>query len=124
MPAVGRELRRAHPGGSVAQAARLPNYKFLPLFAQMTVDLKQLLAARTELDAQIAQARALESKAALAQIHAWIEDFGFTAQQVFPWKPPASNKVAAKFEMKRRAQPGPAEGSPPPGYKVKTKMIF
>lgn len=90
----------------------------------MTVDLKQLLAARTELDAQIAQARALESKAALAQIHAWIEDFGFTAQQVFPWKPPASNKVAAKFRDEKTGATWTGRGKPPAWIQGKNKDDF
>ena len=79
----------------------------------MTTDLKQLLAARAELEAQIAQARAVESKAALAQIHAWIDDFGFTAQQVFPWKAPAATKVAAKYLDEKTGATWTGRGKPP-----------
>ena len=57
---------------------------------------KELLAQKAELDQQIASARKSASKAALDKVHELIADFGFTAQQVFPWKP-APAKAPAKF---------------------------
>ena len=56
----------------------------------------ELLAQKKSLDAQIAQAHKAESVQALATVHELIAEFGFTAQQVFPWKP-APKKVAAKY---------------------------
>ena len=57
---------------------------------------KELLAQKQALDQQIADARKGESKAALANVLALIAEFGFTAQQVFPWKP-ATVKAPAKY---------------------------
>lgn len=90
----------------------------------MTADLKHLLIARAELDAQIARARALESKAALAQIHAWIEEFGFTAQQVFPWKSAASNKVAVKYRDEKTGATWTGRGKPPAWIQGKNRDDF
>lgn len=90
----------------------------------MKIDLKQLLTARAELDAQIAQARALESKVALAQIHASIEDFGFTAQQVFPWKSTATNKVAAKYLDEKTGATWTGRGKPPAWIQGKNRDDF
>lgn len=98
---------------------------FLATFLHpMTTDLKQLLAARAALEAQIAQARTVESKAALAQIHAWIEDFGFTAQQVFPWKAPATQKVAAKYLDEKTGATWTGRGKPPAWIQGKNRDDF
>lgn len=94
------------------------------MLARMTADLKHLLIARAELDAQIARARALESKAALAQIHAWIEEFGFTAQQVFPWKSAASNKVAVKYRDEKTGATWTGRGKPPAWIQGKNRDDF
>jgi DNA-binding protein H-NS len=53
----------------------------------MTKTLNALLAQRMQLDAAIAQARKEESKEALKKVHELVAEFGFTAQQVFPWRP-------------------------------------
>lgn len=56
----------------------------------------ELLAQKKALDDQIAKARKAESVLALAKVRSLINEFGFTAQQVFPWKP-MTKKVAAKY---------------------------
>ena len=58
---------------------------------------KELLARKNELDKRIEQLRGNESKEALATIKQLIDTFGFTAQQVFPWKPEEKKKVQAKY---------------------------
>lgn len=90
----------------------------------MTTDLKQLLSARAELDAQIAHARAQESKVALAQIHVWIDDFGFTAQQVFPWKSPAAKTVTAKYLDEKTGATWTGRGKPPAWIRGKNRDDF
>lgn len=101
-----------------------PNYKIDSTPPPMTTDLKQLLNARAELDAQIAHARAQESRAALAQIHAWIDDFGFTAQQVFPWKTPATKTVTAKYLDEKTGATWTGRGKPPAWIRDKNKNDF
>lgn len=56
----------------------------------------ELLAQKKALDDQIAQARRTESVVALETVRSLVNEFGFTAQQVFPWKP-MTKKVAAKY---------------------------
>ncbi|WP_120966305.1 H-NS histone family protein [Comamonas sp. lk] len=58
---------------------------------------QELIAQKNELDKRIEQARNSESKEALATIKQLIDTFGFTAQQVFPWKPEEKKKVQAKY---------------------------
>ena len=48
---------------------------------------QELLARKAALDQQIALARKAQAKQALETVHDLIAEFGFTAQQVFPWKP-------------------------------------
>jgi DNA-binding protein H-NS len=57
---------------------------------------KELLEQKNALDQQIALARKTEANQALATVHKLIAEFGFTAQQVFPWRP-AAKKVEAKY---------------------------
>lgn len=57
---------------------------------------QELLAQKAELDQQIAVARKAQAKQALDTVHDLIAEFGFTAQQVFPWKPVVKS-VAAKY---------------------------
>ncbi|QYY24189.1 H-NS family nucleoid-associated regulatory protein [Diaphorobacter sp. MNS-0] len=57
---------------------------------------QELLAQKAALDQQIAVARKAQAKQALETVHELIAEFGFTAQQVFPWKP-AVKSVAAKY---------------------------
>lgn len=90
----------------------------------MTTDLKQLLAARAELEAKIAQARSAESKEALAKIHEWVEEFGFTAQQVFPWKSPTTKKVAAKYLDEKSGATWTGRGKPPLWIQGKDRSAF
>lgn len=49
--------------------------------------LNELLAEKATLEAEIAKARKGESEAALQRVQALVKEFGFSAQQVFPWKP-------------------------------------
>lgn len=49
--------------------------------------LNELLAERAALEAAIAEEKKAAAVQALRQVHALVAEFGFTAQQVFPWKP-------------------------------------
>ncbi|MFI8614331.1 H-NS family nucleoid-associated regulatory protein [Acidovorax sp. NPDC077693] len=58
----------------------------------------ELLAQKKLLDEKIANAKKAESAQALQIVPQLIEEFGFTAQQVFPWNAKAAKKkVAAKY---------------------------
>lgn len=48
---------------------------------------KELISQKEELDRLIAQAHKAESADALAKVRSMIKEFGFTAQQVFPYTP-------------------------------------
>lgn len=72
----------------------------------------ELLAQKTLLDAQIAEAQKGESVQALATVHQLIAEFGFTAQQVFPWKP-QPKKVAAKYRDPDTGATWSGRGKPP-----------
>ena len=56
----------------------------------------ELLAQKKTLDEQIDKARKAESAQALQTIQELVKEFGFTSQQVFPWKPEGKN-VPAKY---------------------------
>lgn len=73
---------------------------------------KSLINQMAELDKLIAQARASESKEALAKIHELIREFGFTAQQVFPWQP-TKKTVVAKYIDPASGATWTGRGKPP-----------
>lgn len=62
----------------------------------MTTKLSELLTQRASLDAAIADARTAASEEALRKVHELVAEFGFTSQQVFPWKPTVRT-VAPKY---------------------------
>lgn len=69
---------------------------------------KELLIQQQKLEKQIAQARAEEASAALARVRAVVAEYGFTAQQVFPWTPEPAKREKQKAEIKFR---NPATGA-------------
>lgn len=78
----------------------------------MKKTLKELLAERAQLESQIAAARKDEAKEALAKVLELVNEFGFTAQQVFPWKPVAT-KVASKYLDGKTGATWSGRGKPP-----------
>ena len=84
---------------------------------------KELLAQKQALDQQIAEARKGESKAALANVLALIAEFGFTAQQVFPWKP-ATVKAPAKYLDPDSGATWSGRGKPPRWIADKDRTPF
>ncbi|MBF5007584.1 H-NS histone family protein [Diaphorobacter caeni] len=84
---------------------------------------KELLAQKQALDQQIAEAKKSESKAALATVHSLIAEFGFTAQQVFPWKP-AGVKAAAKYRDPVSGASWSGRGKPPKWIAGKDRAEF
>ncbi len=83
----------------------------------------ELLAQKKSLDAQIAQAHKAESVQALATVHELIAEFGFTAQQVFPWKP-QPKKVAAKYRDPDTGATWSGRGKPPQWIAGKDREPF
>ena len=84
---------------------------------------KELLAQKQALDQQIADARKGESKAALANVLALIAEVGFTAQQVFPWKP-ATVKAPAKYLDPDSGATWSGRGKPPRWIADKDRTPF
>ncbi|RYE42513.1 MAG: H-NS histone family protein [Hyphomicrobiales bacterium] len=78
----------------------------------MTRSLKDLLADRATLESKIATAKKAESAEALTTVLTLVNEFGFTAQQVFPWKP-AKAKVAAKYFDEKTGAAWSGRGKPP-----------
>lgn len=74
---------------------------------------QDLLAQKKELDQLIAKAQKQESAAALAEIKSLIKDFGFTAQQVFPWKPEEKAKAPVKYYDPSTGSKWSGRGKPP-----------
>jgi DNA-binding protein H-NS len=72
----------------------------------------ELLAQKTLLDEQIANAKKAESAQALQTVLQLVQEFGFTAQQVFPWKP-APKRVAAKYRDPQTGATWTGRGKPP-----------
>ncbi len=83
---------------------------------------KELLAQKKALDQQIADARKTASKSALATVHELIAEFGFTAQQVFPWKP--ATKAAAKYRDPLSGATWSGRGKPPKWIVGKDRAEF
>ena len=89
----------------------------------MTNTLNALLAQRTQLDAAIARARKEESQEALKTVHQLVAEFGFTAQQVFPWKP-AVKKVIPKYRDEKSGATWTGRGKPPAWIAGKNREDF
>ena len=85
--------------------------------------LKELLAARAALDAQIASAHKGEAEEALATVRRLVEEFGFTAQQVFPWKHQPKH-VAAKYLDEKTGATWSGRGKPPKWIAGKDRDAF
>ena len=65
---------------------------------------QELIARKNELDKRIEAVRDTEAKDALATIKQLIDTFGFTVQQVFPWKPEEKKKVEALTRRRRHGR--------------------
>jgi DNA-binding protein H-NS len=74
---------------------------------------QQLLSQKEELDRLIAQARKTESTAALASVRQLIKEFGFTAQQVFPWEGEKKAKAPVKYYDPNTGAKWTGRGKPP-----------
>ncbi|QXZ09842.1 H-NS histone family protein [Comamonas sp. Y33R10-2] len=74
---------------------------------------KELIARKSELDKRIEEMRDIEAKEALVTIKQLIETFGFTSQQVFPWKPEEKKKVEAKYYDPESGASWTGRGKPP-----------
>lgn len=78
------------------------------------MNLKELLAAKAALDAEIATARKGESTAALRRVQELVSEFGFTMQQVFPLKPLKDKNVGeAKYQDPDTGKTWTGRGKPP-----------
>ena len=73
---------------------------------------QELIAQKNALDKRIEEARSTEAKEALATVKQLIATFGFTSQQVFPWKP-QPKKVAAKYRDPDTGATWSGRGKPP-----------
>lgn len=85
--------------------------------------LKALLAEQDALDAEIARQKKHAASEALAQIHGLIAEFGFTAQQVFPWRP-VIKKVTAKYQNPQTGATWTGRGKPPAWIAGKDREQF
>lgn len=85
--------------------------------------LKTLLAEQEALDAEIARQKKHAASEALEQIHGLIAEFGFTAQQVFPWRP-AIKKVTAKYQNLQTGATWTGRGKPPAWIADKDRKQF
>ncbi|MDA8522931.1 H-NS histone family protein [Acidovorax sp. NCPPB 4044] len=105
------------------RAEDLSKINFLNRPPKPMKSLKSLLAEQEALDAEIAKQKKQVSAEALAQIHALIAEFGFTAQQVFPWRPVAK-KVTAKYLNPQTGATWTGTGKPPAWIADKDREQF
>lgn len=85
---------------------------------------KELVARKIELDKRIEEMRHTEAKEALATIKQLIETFGFTSQQVFPWKPEEKKKVEAKYYDPESGASWSGRGKPPKWIEGKDRSQY
>ena len=83
----------------------------------------ELLAQKKLLDEQIANAKKAESEQALQTALQLVQEFGFTAQQVFPWKP-QPKKVSAKYRDPDTGATWSGRGKPPQWIAGKDRTPF
>ncbi|WP_040327731.1 H-NS histone family protein [Acidovorax delafieldii] len=84
-----------------------------------------LLAQKESLDKQIEIARKAEAARALASVREMVQEFGFTAQQVFPWTPEEQKKrVAAKYYDPSSGATWTGRGKPPKWIEGKDRDQF
>jgi DNA-binding protein H-NS len=100
-PSARQVLFRRRPDASV------------PVTRWMMSTLKELLAAKAKLDQDIAEARRQAAADSLAKIHELVSEFGFTAQQVFPWRAPQAKKPTAKYLDQKSGATWSGRGKPP-----------
>ncbi|EFI63387.1 MULTISPECIES: H-NS family nucleoid-associated regulatory protein [Comamonas] len=74
---------------------------------------QELIAQKNVLDKRIEEARSTEAKEALATVKQLIATFGFTSQQVFPWKPEEKKKVEARYYDPESGATWTGRGKPP-----------
>ena len=74
---------------------------------------QELIAQKNALDKRIEEARSTEAKEALATVKQLIATFGFTSQQVFPWKPEEKKKVEARYYDPESGATWTGRGKPP-----------
>lgn len=76
-------------------------------------NLKELLAQRKKLEAELSVAHKKAYDEALANVHNLVNEFGFTAQEVFPWKPTETKKIVAKYLNEKTGQTWTGRGKAP-----------
>jgi DNA-binding protein H-NS len=86
--------------------------------------LEELLAERTAMDEAIKRAKREAEGNALRQVHELIAEFGFTAQQVFPWKPPVKARVEAKYQNPETGEVWTGRGKAPRWIADKDRSDF
>ena len=85
---------------------------------------QELLARKNELDKRIEEAHHTESKEALATVKQLIATFGFTVQQVFPWKPEEKKKAEAKYYDPESGASWSGRGKPPKWLEGKDRSLY
>ena len=89
---------------------------------------KQLLEQRESLELQIREAKKRETGAAIAQVRGLIEEFGLTAQDLFPTSKArgvrSGGKVAAKYRNTATGQTWTGRGKAPKWIEGKERTQF
>ena len=85
---------------------------------------QELMARKNELDKRIEEVRDTEAKEALATIKQLIDTFGFTVQQVFPWKPEEKKKAEAKYYDPESGASWSGRGKPPKWLEGKDRSLY
>lgn len=75
--------------------------------------LEELLATKAKLERDLAEARQKAAVEGLAKVHELVSEFGFTAQQVYPWRAPEAKKATAKYLEEKSGATWSGRGKPP-----------
>lgn len=89
----------------------------------MTKTLKELLAAKAALDAEIANARKTEADAALLRVQELVNRFGFTVQEIFPYAP-SKKSAHVKYQDTAAGATWSGQGKPPDWMADKNRDVF
>ena len=91
------------------------------------VSYKDLLAQRSQLEQQIAQARAAEISGALSKIQTLVSEYGLSAEDIFPAKKQRTTMrsvVEPKYRDPATGQTWTGRGKPPLWIKDKDRTQF
>jgi DNA-binding protein H-NS len=94
------------------------------MIAMSTKTYKELIAQRTELEAQIDAARKQELSDVVAQIRGLVQEYDLTAQDIFTARRTSTTSVAPKFRDPETGKTWTGRGKEPTWIKGKDRSQY